>query len=161
MKDFGRTATLVLVIGLVLSFASSQEHAGHDPFEGATVEALSSFVPPQAPEHALMLLRITLEPGAEIPAHGHPGAVALTVQSGTFATNFTRGSGQITRAAAAGAEAQVEEAATGADVVLEAGDSLTYNGEEASHTMANGGEEPVVLLIAALLASGEEGFQFE
>lgn len=64
----------------------------------------------------LVLLRITMEPGASIDAHGHPGAVTLHVESGVFGTGFVEGSGIVTRAADAGTPAPTEETAPGCDV---------------------------------------------
>lgn len=162
MKMFRLLIPLTLAIILLLSMAAGQEQQGEkDPFAGVTIEALSSITPPQLPDHALVLLRITLEPGSEIPAHGHPGAVALIVESGTFATEFTNGTGQVTRPTPDGGEPSMEEAATGSEVILQTGDSLAYDGHHAAHTMRNAGDVPVVLLISALLSAEEPGFQFE
>ena len=163
MRSF-RSHTIVAVLSLAL-FLTAALHVGaqgdgheHDPFAGVTIEALGGGEPGDTPGQTLALLRITMEPGASIDAHGHPGAVTLHVESGVFSTEFVEGSGVITRAADAGTPAPTEEAATGQGLTLDSGDSLFY--QDARHTMANTGEEPLVLLVSALLDSEEPGFVF-
>lgn len=134
--------------------------AQDDQFQGVTIESLGSITPDNLPGHSLVLLRLTLEPGAQIAAHGHPGAVALFVESGIFGTEFTRGSGQITRASEGSMEPVVEQVSSEAEVLLHARDSLAY-GHDAAHTMRNAGDEPLVLLVSALLSSEEPGFLFD
>ena len=148
----------VLVLAAVL-FNPALSQEADDPFAGVTIETLGSIAPDDMPGQALVLLRLTLEPGASIAAHGHPGVVVLFVESGTFGTEFTRGEGTITRAAQAG-EPTTEQAGMGAEQLLEPGDSVAY-GETAAHTMRNAGDEPLVLLVSALLSTDDPGFLFE
>ncbi len=98
-----------------------------DPFAGVTIEPLGSLAPSVAPDHALSVIRLTFEPGTDIPAHRHPGAVVLRVEEGAFGTTFVEGEGQITRASGDGTPT-AESVAAGDDVVLQAGDVLTYEG---------------------------------
>jgi quercetin dioxygenase-like cupin family protein len=105
----------------------------------------------------LSVIRLTFEPGAEIPAHRHPGAVVLRVEEGAFGTSFVEGEGQIARAGVDGTPA-AEAVAAGDDLVLQAGDVLTYEG--AMHTMRNAGDEPLVLLASVLLAADQPAFIF-
>jgi quercetin dioxygenase-like cupin family protein len=121
---------------------------------GTTVEALGSFAPSAASDKALVLLRITMEPGASIPFHQHPGAVVVTVASGTFGTEFQEGEGTLTRA-----DGTSETVSAGASATMQAGDSLAYEG--ALHTMANEGDETLILVVAALLDPNQPGFMFE
>lgn len=114
-KSHGIVALLILALlsnGVLQAGAQGEEHE-HDPFEGVTIEALGGGEPKNTPGQTLALLRITMEPGAAIDAHGHPGPVTLHVESGVFGTEFIEGSGVITRAADAGTPAPTEEAATG------------------------------------------------
>jgi quercetin dioxygenase-like cupin family protein len=129
-----------------------------DPFAGVTIAPLGSIAPSVAADHALSVIRLTLEPGAEIPAHYHPGAVVLRVEEGAFGTTFVEGEGQITRASADGTPI-AESVAAGDDLVLQAGDVLTYEG--AIHTMRNAGDEPLVLLASVLLAADQPAFIFQ
>lgn len=134
--------------------------AQDDPLDGTVVEALGGISPMMAEGRQLVLLRLTLPPGASIQAHSHPGAVVITVESGTFATRFIHGSGTITRAGIDGAPGAAETPETGEAIELHAGDTLAYD-QDAGHTMDNPGAEPLVLLASALLASDEPGFMFQ
>ena len=129
-----------------------------DPFAGVSIEPLGSIVPSAAMDDTLSVIRLTFEPGAEIPAHHHPGAVVLRVEEGAFGTTFVAGEGQIARASMDGTPT-TEAVATGDDVVLQAGDVLTYEG--AMHTMRNAGAEPLVLLASVLLATDQPAFIFQ
>jgi quercetin dioxygenase-like cupin family protein len=144
--------TLAAVVVLTVSAQGSGDAA--DPLAGTNIEALGSIGPDAAPDHALSYLRLTLAPGENIPAHHHPGAVVLVVESGLFETTFTEGEAVVMRSAG-----MVEErVSAGETALLEPDDSLAY--ENASHTMTNAGDGPLVLRVAALLAAGEPGFIF-
>src|SRR5690606_3951275 len=72
--NVSRTKQFTTLLALLLaSLALAQE--ADDPLAGTTIEALGSHAPSAAPERALVFLRITMEPGTQIPAHHHPGAV--------------------------------------------------------------------------------------
>ncbi len=147
-------AAFVTLAAVVVVTVSAQDGATADPLAGTTVEALGSIGPEAAPDHALSYLRLTLAPGETIPAHHHPGAVVLVVESGLFETTFTEGEAVVMRSAG-----MVEETVSAGDTaLLEPDDSLAY--ENASHTMTNAGDDPLVLRVAALLAAGEPGFIF-
>lgn len=147
-------------IGIVAAQEASSAAAEQsaDPFAGVTIEPLGSIVPSAATDDALSVIRLSFEPGAEIPAHHHPGAVVLRVEEGAFGTTFVAGEGQITRASADGTPT-TEALATGDGVVLQVGDVLTYEG--AVHTMRNAGDEPLVLLASVLLAADQPAFIFQ
>ena len=130
-----------------------------DPMAGVATEMLGSLPSAGAPGYTLVFLRITMQPGAHIPAHSHPGDVVVVVQSGKFGTAFVRGQGTVTRAAA-GATPATETLKAGDAAVLLPGDSLAYGGS-AGHTMSNAGDTPLVLLVSALLADGQPGFAFD
>jgi mannose-6-phosphate isomerase-like protein (cupin superfamily) len=138
----------------------SDAQASADPMAGVTTEALGSLPSAGAPGYTLVFLRITMQPGANIPAHSHPGDVAVVVQSGRFGTSFVRGQGTITRATTGMAAPAAETLKAGDSAVLLPGDSLTYSGS-AGHNMSNAGDTPLVLLVSALLATGQSGFMFD
>ncbi len=83
----------------------------------------------------------------------HPGAVVVTVESGTFGTEFDQGEGTLTRA-----DGTAESIAAGQSATMTAGDTLAYEG--AVHTMVNEGDDAVVLLVSALLDPNQPGFIF-
>jgi len=148
------------VLAFAPAIARAQDPAATpDPFAGVTTVVLAGGPSAVTDGYALVLLQITMAPGAEIPSHHHPGDVSLAVQSGTFSTSFTNGTGTITRAAKPGEDPVTEEAATGVEQILTAGDSLAY-GEGSHHIMANGGDDDLVLIISALLKADQPGFEF-
>ncbi|MGH2560399.1 MAG: cupin domain-containing protein [Thermomicrobiales bacterium] len=150
-------AMVALVGSAVTIRADVQE--GADPLAGTTVEALGGGPSTLAADYNLVMLRITMEPGANIPAHSHPGEVVLFVESGTFGTAFVEGTGVITRATPPGTPAATEPVTAGPENILEAGNSLAYS-EAAAHTMVNAGEDTLVLLVSAILAPDQPGFMF-
>ena len=109
-------ATLLALLALLGGAALAQDQ---DPLAGTTIEALGSLAPSAAPGRALVFLRITMEPGTEIPAHHHPGAVVVVVESGVFGTRLIEGSGTVMRYAGIGGEALTEEAVAGSETTLE------------------------------------------
>lgn len=129
-----------------------------DPFAGVTLEPLGSIAPSVAADHGLSFIRITMEPGAIIPAHQHPGAVVLFIEEGTFGSTFSGGEGEITRVGQPGTPGPVETVAAGDALTMQPGDVLTYEG--AVHTMENPGDEPLVLLATVLLAADQPAFIF-
>jgi quercetin dioxygenase-like cupin family protein len=162
-RHVAMTSIVFLVLGGMLAVGPAMTRADQttpsaDPFAGVTVEALSNGVPTDTGGNALLLLRVTMEPGAAIPAHRHPGPVALAVDTGTFRTRFVEGEGQLTRAAAEGTPAAAEQVTAGNEYTLNPGDSLFYEG--AAHTMENGGDDTLVLLVSALFDPDEPGFLF-
>ena len=134
--------------------------ASPDPMAGVTTELLGSLPSASSPGYTLVFLRITMQPGANIPAHSHPGDVVVVVQSGKFGTSFVRGEGTVSRAAVGGADPVKATLKAGDSAVLLPGDSLAYGGS-AGHTMSNAGDTPLVLLVSALLANGQPGFMFD
>ena len=112
-------------------------------------------------EGSLILVQMTLDPGAELRAHQHPGAAVVTVESGTLETEVVRGSGTIYRASEANTqqEASTQQAIRGTFATLQAGDSIAYD-EYCGKTMANTGNEPLVLSVTLLASEGEELFVF-
>src|SRR5262249_58097537 len=115
-----------------------------DPFAGATIEQLGSGSPGNAPGYSLVLLRITMAPGALIPRHVHPGQVILYVQSGEFGTTFGEGDAVITRAATEGTPV-AETPSPDVEGMMHPGDSATYS-TRTTHIIHNPGQEPLVLL---------------
>ena len=127
-----------------------------DPLAGVAIEMIGSVEPEANDGHALVMLRLTLDPGVEVAEHGHPGAVVLFAVSGEFETTFTTGNGQVTRG---GNPATNEAVELDTDLVLGAGDSVSYD-HDAHHVMRNSGDEPLVLMATGILAADQPGFIF-
>jgi quercetin dioxygenase-like cupin family protein len=130
-----------------------------DPLAGTTIEQLSGGVSELVPDRALVLLRVTMEPGVVIPPHSHPGPVALYVEQGTFGTEFIEGSGTVQPQPKDGTPVPAIEIASGDDIQMPAGDHLFYDG--AVHTMRNDGDDTLILLVAALFDSNAPGFEWQ
>ena len=144
-------ALLALILLPLTGNASGQD----DPLAGTTIELLGATSPSAASSRNLVFMRITMAPGASIPAHRHPGAVVVVVESGLFGTRFVEGSGQLMRFGAAEAVALNG----GSETTMSPGDSLAYEG--AIHTMRNDGPDDLVLLVSALLDPEQPGFIFQ
>ncbi len=142
----------------VAASARAAQSASNNPMAGTTIETLASGVPSLTPDHTLLLLRVTMDPGVNIPPHSHPGPVALSVSRGQFGTKFYEGKGQVTRAANAGTPGPIITMAPGDDITMQPGDFLFYDG--AVHTMRNDGSGQLVMLISALFKNGAPGFMF-
>jgi mannose-6-phosphate isomerase-like protein (cupin superfamily) len=154
----------VLLFGIMFSVLSPLARAKDatppaDPMAGVTVESLGSGLPAPSPGYTLVLLRITMAPGALIPRHVHPGQVILYVESGTFGTTFGEGDAMITRAAAPGTPVAAEPVTPNVEITMQPGDSVSYS-KVTTHIMHNLGDKPLVLLVSALLSSDQPGFIF-
>jgi hypothetical protein len=120
---------------------------------GVTAELLGSGQPSVAPGHELSLRRITIAPGGGIPAHTHPGALVIYLESGTWGYTALGPGTQLTRAAVNGTPGPTEEMAVGEEIILSPGDWIYV--ENPSDDIRNAGEEPVVLWVAGLTRVGE------
>lgn len=151
-------AAIIALAGM-LTISGMSRAQGPDPLAGVTVQQIGLVAPSDNPGQTLVLLRLTLDPGVVIAEHGHPGAVALYVESGEFGTTFTAGSGLVTRAATAGTPVPEEPIALNEDLVLTSGDAVSYD-QDSHHIMRNIGSEPLVLLASGILAADQPGFLF-
>jgi hypothetical protein len=112
-----------------------------------TAEVFGTGMPGSAPGRQLILARLTFPAGFTLPAHGHPGALVGIVESGTF--GYTPLSGEATYVTRAGAPGTPEALTHGAEVLLSAGDTVFHDEEVIAIDRAVG-DEPAVLLVAAL-----------
>lgn len=100
---------------------------------------------PNAPM-TVRLLRITLEPGASVPMHTHPGLEFDLVESGTLTTR-SDGASIVN---IGGEQSETTEPQT-----LTAGDWVHYPAEVGMN-LANEGDEPLVMLSAVVLSVGAD-----
>ena len=148
----------VVLTGLILAGTPSvrtvaQEASPAAGPVGVTSALIGGGQPAVAPGHELTLRRITIAPGGGIPAHTHPGALVIYLESGTWGYTSLGGIARLTRAAVAGTPSPAEDLPIGTEVILNAGDVLYV--EEPADAIRNAGDEPVVLLIAGLTRVGE------
>ena len=158
-----RVSVLLVLLGVILGGsvlssrltpASVAQEA--TPAAGAVVlELLGHGLPNAAPGFDLSLYRVTLEPGAVVPPHTHPGAAVVYVESGTFAFTPLEGEAWLMPAGtAATPEAQGEALTLGTEITVNAGDSLFFP-DEHGDSGRNAGDDTLVLWIANLHTEGE------
>lgn len=110
-------------------------------------DRLGATNPENAPGQELFLEQVTIAPGARLATHYHEGTQVAHVVSGELTYNIVRGTATVLRA-------DGPEQATGpVVVVLRAGDGVVET-PDVVHYGANDGDDPVVIVLAALLADG-------
>jgi quercetin dioxygenase-like cupin family protein len=141
-------AAVVLLLGVLPArlFAQSATPMASPAMQSVTVEMLGSGMPNNAPGLSLELQRVTLQPGAAVPNHVHPGAYVITVQSGQFGFTVVKGEVQFTKAGST----TPQTISAGTDVIGQAGDTFFEQGGVV-HSARNAGSTPTVVLAAALL----------
>jgi len=113
------------------------------------LELLGSALTTEVPNKRLTLMRLTLAPGASMFAHTHPGQLVVAVESGTLAYTVLSGAGASVRGAA-GTPIAEEVIPPGTETTFGPGEFLVEP-PGVAHTYRNPGNEPVVLLISALV----------
>ncbi len=114
--------------------------------EPLIVAELGELPPPPA---FVRLVRITLQPGASVPTHSHPGPEFAHVESGTLSVS---GAGDLAVVRAGGG---AEQAPANTPLVLSPGDRVAFPAGVA-FAFANAGDEPAVLLTLVILPAGPE-----
>ena len=156
MRRVSLVLSVVMLFGMVAIWsmrAAAQDATPAAGPVGVTATLLGSGQPAVAPGHELSLRRVTLEPGGSIPAHTHPGALVIYLESGTWGYTALDEGTQLTRAATNGTPGPSEEMAVGEEIILNAGDWIFV--EDPADDIRNAGDEPVVLLVAGLTRVGE------
>ena len=115
---------------------------------GVKTDILGNGQPDAAPGEALGMRRNTFAPGGMVPAHMHPGALVLHVESGELTYTVIEGTVQIQRATTAGPPGSTEELGPGQETVQHAGDWLFEQG--VVHTARNATSGETVVLVASL-----------
>src|SRR5215211_7909631 len=158
-----RTLSTLVLLGLVVALGlltmpvvpAAQEAtpimaaspgATHTPI---FLEVLGSALTTEVPNKRLTLLRLTLAPGASMFAHTHPGQLVVAVESGALAYTVLSGAGTSVRAAA-GTPIAEEVIPPWTETTFGPGEFLVEP-PGVAHTYRNPGNEPVVLLISALV----------
>ena len=145
---------LVVILGLRTAplVPAAQEATPAGEAAPVTAEMLGSAPATDAPGMLLVLLRVTLAPGAVVPAHLHPGQLVVTVESGTLAYTILD-EGQSLRAGA-GTPTAAEPIPPGTEVTLGPGEWFVYEANVA-HMDRNPGDVPAVVLITGLVAADQ------
>jgi hypothetical protein len=123
--------------------------------DGIEAEILELAPASDKADRQMVLMRMTLEPEVTLRRHSHPGIAVLMVISGVLNTELVRGDATISRVSANGSgTATTERVEVRESVKLNPGDIITL-GLGSGKTMANGGQEPLVL-VAFLIIPAEE-----
>jgi len=160
MNVITRTLGSALILGVMVSggfgVAAQDATPGTAPAAGpvgVTATLFGSGQPSLVPGHELSLRRVTIAPGGGIPAHTHPGALVIYLESGTWGYIPLDGVAQLTRAAVNGTPSPAEDMVVGTETVLQPGDWIYV--EDPADDIRNAGDDPVVLWIAGLTPVGE------
>ena len=156
MRRVSIVLSVVILVGFVALWGMSttaQEATPATGPVGVSAALLGSGQPAVAPGHELSLRRITIAPGGGIPAHTHPGALVIYLESGTWGYTALNEGTQLTRAAVNGTPGPTEEMAVGEEIILNAGDWIYV--EDPADDIRNAGDKPVVLWVAGLTRVGE------
>jgi hypothetical protein len=107
--------------------------------------------PPGAVGRTLTLVRYTIAPGAQLPAHVHPGVQLASIQSGSLSYTVVTGTATVTRRGKG-----APEPVTGPNTItLGPGDAVAERGDMV-HFGANRTDTPVVILATLLTESGRD-----
>ncbi len=154
--------TLLLAIGAMLGTTQAFGAEQHTPVPvssvGVSGGSLGGGEPAAAPGYLLSLRRGVFQPGGVVPLHHHPGALVLSIESGTLTYEVAEGEAVVTRAAVDGTPGPTEQLGPGASTTLTTGDAVFEQG--VVHVSRNDGHEPVELLIAALATVDEPFTQY-
>lgn len=150
---------LLIVVGIAFGFGARLGGAEGTPIAtpapAVVREVIAEGEPAAAPGQSLDLVRFTIPPHITLPVHTHPGMQTAWLVSGELIyTVVADGEVEITRAAAGGTPAASE--------VLTPGNSTTFHPGDAwvepagmVHFAENAGDEPVIIIVASLLASDQ------
>ncbi|MCC5952339.1 MAG: cupin domain-containing protein [Acidimicrobiia bacterium] len=138
------TTTAAAVADIDASAASTDE-----PVVRETLAELVD--PPGAEGRTLSLVRYTIAPGAQLPAHIHPGVQMAAIESGTLSYTIIEGTAQVRR----GTEHVDEDVAGPTTIELGPGDAVIELADMV-HFGANDTEEPIVIVATLLTETGEE-----
>ena len=146
-------AVVVGVIGFGAGWAigddeTSEARLAGDGVTEITRTALGEAGPTNAPGQTLHLQEVVIPAHEALPEHFHDGTQVAHVVSGTLSYDIESGTAIVTRAGG-----DTEELTGPTETVLHAGDAIIETAELVHHG-ENDGDEPVVVLLAALLADG-------
>ena len=155
-------ACVLLGLGVTLalltmpSVPAAQEGTPSGEAAPVTLEMLASAPATDAPGMLQVLARVTLAPGAVVPAHLHPGQLLVSVESGTLGYTIL-GEGQSLRAGA-GTPTAAEVIAPDAEATFGPGEWFVYEAYVV-HMDRNPGNEPAVVLVSGLVAADQPFLQ--
>jgi quercetin dioxygenase-like cupin family protein len=158
-------SSLVLLVGFALTglFAPRLSAQDATPAPAVTqVELAPGFVAEVfagapsavAPGQTVYIARFTIQPGASIFPHGHPGTTVLSVDSGSFGWTLVQGTAHVVRGAGSGGTAVEDITEPNTEVILEPGDTIYYE-SDVVHTARGASDVPTIVLGTLVLTAGE------
>jgi quercetin dioxygenase-like cupin family protein len=128
-----------------------------DVAPGVTAEVFAAAPSARAEGQTVYLARFTLQPGAEVFPHTHPGTEVLGVDSGTLGWTLVKGTAHVVRGAGVGATEVEDVTKPGTEVMLNPGDAIYYE-DDVVHTARGASDKPTVVLGTLVLSSGQPLF---
>jgi hypothetical protein len=148
-------AMLALVVVLTGQNALAHQEGETDVPPGVTVETLGR-VAAGATNSDLVMMRMTLEPGASLPPFGAAEAVIITIERGRLGVEVQSGAAAVTPAGGGAAM----PLPPGTESLLKEGDALSF-GRDASIAVYSRFDTQSILLVSSVLAAGEPVFAQE
>jgi quercetin dioxygenase-like cupin family protein len=150
-------AVLWIALVVVLPGALTERLVAQEatPVASQSIEYFVAIPSERAPGNTVYLIRFTLQPGAEIEAHSHPGTTILAVEEGALGYTLLEGTAHVIRSSGADGRLTTESISEpGTDVILEAGDTIYYEAD-VTHTARNAGDMPVHVFATHILENGQ------
>jgi quercetin dioxygenase-like cupin family protein len=144
-----------LSAALVGGSALARQGEAEDSVPGVAVETLGRSPLGEESGAELVLLRVTIEPGASLPASDEPRAAVVVLEEGRVGVALEPATGQASLTLAGG-NGSVPLTA-GAETILAPGDAVTA-GEGARLALHNAGDGEAMLLYTAVVGSGDSLF---
>ena len=151
----GLVALVIGALGFGAGLAIADDEGDVRPAAGDTAHvaeitrtALGEAAPTNAPGQTLHLQEVVIPAHEALPEHFHDGTQVAHVISGTLTYDINQGTALVTRAGG-----ETEELTGPTETELHPGDSIIETAELVHHG-SNNGDEPVVVMLAALLAEG-------
>jgi quercetin dioxygenase-like cupin family protein len=143
---------LALIAALLGERVLAHQGAADDQLPGVVVETLGQSPVVGEGDDDLVLLRVTIEPGASIPASDGPRAAVVVLEEGRVGVALERAAGEASLTLAGGKG--TGPLAPGDETILAPGDAISF-GEGARLALRNAGDGEATLLYAAVAAAGD------
>jgi quercetin dioxygenase-like cupin family protein len=138
---------LALIAALLGERVLARQGEADDPLPGVVVETLGQSPVAGEGDDDLVLLRVTIEPGASIPASDGPHAALVVLEEGRVVVALERAAGEASLTLAGGNG--TVPLPPGDETILAPGDALSF-GEGARLALRNAGDGEATLLYAAV-----------
>jgi hypothetical protein len=160
-RSMVRRFLVMLVLMLALSAALvggsvlARQGEAEDSIPGVHIETLGRSAIGQEGGDELVLLRITIEPGASLPASDEPRAAVVVLEEGRVGVTLEPATGRASLTLAGGNESL--PLPVGVEMILAPGDAVSP-GEAARLAFHNAGDGEAMLLYTTVTGSGESLF---